>query len=638
MQCSDAADNFTTCQPVHKPNHSDPNLVKPQIMKKKYPAIAVLAGTALFCSTSIVPAASRYWDTDGTTPGLGVGGPNNWSANLWNTDPTGGSGGTVGVFNDSDDAVFNGNGESILNVDVATNVIGSVIVGIGTTNEAAAQLTLNSGTFYYTFNMVIGQSGTNGATSTINVNGGSAMFNGSYAFPKMYIGQNGCAGTLNVNSNGSLVNVGTLNVGNSSTPGTININAGSLVARDNVFIGNTGNGTLNMNGGFASFNNTTLNNAAGLNSSINLNGGRLMVGALFRNNYQDFSTTATVNFNGGIWAAFRSADPNMQYVTAIVQSGGAIFESTRSTNATTGVVSTNSIVVRTPLLDGGTGGGVTVFGPGGVTLYAPCTYTGGTTISNGVLNLRNWPQNNNTDASISSSAFLNILPGGILDVNNLSDFTFHLESTQMLKGGGTIRGQLLANGTVAPGDGLGQDTSTLTVAGNIFLNGTTQLKLNRTNAVNCDRLVSSKTNSLGGTLVLVNVGPDLVPGDTFNLFSAGLITNSFSSITLPTLPGSSVWDTSQLTVNGTVKVVGPPALTLSNVDYSQLAQGTILFNAVNGTPNAPYTLLTTTNLSLPFNQWTTAATGTLDANGSLNSLPVTVDPTVDPKRFYILQQ
>jgi hypothetical protein len=88
-----------------------------------------------------------------------------------------------------------------------------------------------------------------------------------------------------------------------------------------------------------------------------------------------------------------------------------------------------------------------------------------------------------------------------------------------------------------------------------------------------------------------------------------------------------------------VRVTGilpPPAFI--NVNFSQLAGGTIVFNATNGATNGPYNLLTSTNLSLPLGQWTSVATGNFDANGNLNGqtgVSVTVN-SASPQQFYIL--
>lgn len=275
-------------------------------------------------------------------------------------------------------------------------------------------------------------------------------------------------------------------------------------------------------------------------------------------------------------------------------------------------------------------------GVGTLTLSGQNTYTGNTTVSNGVLALAFNPTNS-ADGSIADSVEIDIVAGAILDVSATSTGTLPLNSAQQLRGRGTINGILdtTAGGTVAPGGGPGGNTGTLTVTNNINLGGTAWMKLNRANLPTSDHLVSSlSTVTYGGTLVVTNIGPQLQAGDTFTLFSGGGLANgAFGNIVLPNYY---TWNTSNLGVNGQISVTAvlpPPSLT--NVDFSALSSGTITLNAINGAPNGPVSVLTTTNLTLPLSSWTTVATGNFDPNGNLN-LPITVNPDL-PQSYFLLQ-
>lgn len=274
-------------------------------------------------------------------------------------------------------------------------------------------------------------------------------------------------------------------------------------------------------------------------------------------------------------------------------------------------------------------------GTGGWYLAGQNTYTGSTIISNGFLGLTNV---GNGDGSISASTNIFVNAGAILDVSGRSDGTMPLNSGQVLSGYGMLNGILDTSygGTVSPGGGMSGAIGTLTVTNDINLGGTAWMKLDRAASPNSDRLVSSLSYiNLGGTLLVTNIGARLQVGDTFTLFSdnGSIFNNAFSTIVLPDYY---TWDTSQLAVNGSIKVMSVAAApAITTVDYSQLANGTITINASNGNPNGPVSVLTTTNLALPLSSWTVLATGNFDGSGNLN-LPVSVDPTL-PASFFILQ-
>ncbi|HVU26329.1 MAG TPA: autotransporter-associated beta strand repeat-containing protein [Verrucomicrobiae bacterium] len=284
---------------------------------------------------------------------------------------------------------------------------------------------------------------------------------------------------------------------------------------------------------------------------------------------------------------------------------------------------------------------LTLIGPGKVVFTAGQTYTGDTTITNGAV------------VALNNGAFLDssniVMAGGTMDVTGQSDDTLHLQDQpspgtgpynfgQSLLGTGTILGNLDAGNnavTVAPGgDSWAGTPGTINVSGSITLGGTTRMELNRGGNPNCDRLASLSSINYGGALVVTNIGSQLHAGDTFTLFNAaaGYNGSSFSSIVLPNYY---TWDTSQLAVNGSISVVTtlPPPV-ISDVGYSQVQNGILTFNALNGAAGGSYTLLTSTNLALPFSQWTTVATGNFDGSGNLTGLSIT--NTVGAQRFYIL--
>ena len=138
---------------------------------------------------------------------------------------------------------------------------------------------------------------------------------------------------------------------------------------------------------------------------------------------------------------------------------------------------------------------------------------------------------------------------GRLTLNGSHTFTGSLTvSNGTLAGNGTLVGALVvaAGGTLAPGASVG----VLTVNSNVTLAGVTLMELDRTGTVSTnDRLVAPAITA-GGSLIVTNIGPTIVNGTTFQLFSVPV--TGFSSITLPGAPY--VWQTN-LAVNGSITLV-----------------------------------------------------------------------------------
>jgi hypothetical protein len=75
----------------------------------------------------------------------------------------------------------------------------------------------------------------------------------------------------------------------------------------------------------------------------------------------------------------------------------------------------------------------------------------------------------------------------------------------------------------------------------------------------------------------------------------------------------------------------PP--TLPREIKATLSGGKLIVTGANGTTNAAYSVLTTTNLVTP--NWTVSATGTLDGTGALsNSIPVNRS---QPAEFFLFR-
>jgi len=80
-----------------------------------------------------------------------------------------------------------------------------------------------------------------------------------------------------------------------------------------------------------------------------------------------------------------------------------------------------------------------------------------------------------------------------------------------------------------------------------------------------DKLTVNGTLALGGELLINMIRDTPTQAGTYQLFEADDITGSFATITLPTATGL-VWDTDQLTVDGTIALKQTPTLTIGDVD------------------------------------------------------------------------
>ena len=250
-------------------------------------------------------------------------------------------------------------------------------------------------------------------------------------------------------------------------------------------------------------------------------------------------------------------------------------------------------------------------------------YSGSTVINNGTLFLAN---NGTNDASIVSSAVINIGSAGILDVTGQTaeNSTFPLgtgTASQTLQGSGAINGGLTVGslGVVAPGSGA--TIGALTVNNTATLSGQTVLKLNNTGSPNSDELVAS-TIVGGGTLTVTNIGPALAVGQTFQLFSKPV--SGFATVNLPRSAGNGfnyTWN-NQLANNGTISVASlVPAVNTNaaTAHFQALTTGNTLH--FNWAPDHQGWQLYTNSVSLNSNNWFPLAGSASGTNATISINP-----------------
>ena len=199
----------------------------------------------------------------------------------------------------------------------------------------------------------------------------------------------------------------------------------------------------------------------------------------------------------------------------------------KSTNQNIRVDTAGQSVTFAAALTSTNGGSLAKLGAGTLTLAGTNTFDGTTVINAGTL-----------------------LVNGLLPVGTVT-----VATNAVLGGGGKIFGPTIIQpgGRLQPGSGT--NIATLIISNNLSLAGELRFTLNRTNVQPASQIIGLRTLACGGTLTVTNLGPNnFSSGDTFTLFQATNYTGNFTSLTLPVLAAGLVWNTGNLSVNGTISV------------------------------------------------------------------------------------
>ena len=266
-------------------------------------------------------------------------------------------------------------------------------------------------------------------------------------------------------------------------------------------------------------------------------------------------------------------------------------------------------------------GGLTKEGTYTLTFSGTNTYTGNTIVSAGTLAL-------SANGSIPNTPLISVAKGAIFQVSGLNA-TFNLGASQTLSGGGTIKGNMTADGTIAPGPA-NPNLNTLTFS-NLMVDGNLVFELNKSLPQSNDVIsaIGTLINTGTGTLTVTNLGPALAVGDQFYLFNKAVAGGNALTIA----PPAGVTFSNKLAVNGSIIVLTAPSLNPPAL-VNNVSGGT---NLVLNWPlaNLGYRLLMQTNhltngLSSNTNDW-----GTVPGSAGTNQVFIPIIAT-NPATFFKL--
>jgi len=427
---------------------------------------------------------------------------------------------------------------------------GTLVVSNTTANDYDGQMTISGGTLKAGIATALGA--TNGGTV---INGGTLDVNGfNLGLETITIQGTGA------NGNGAIANSGGAQqsaISRLTLAGDATIN--SLSNRWDVY---------NPGGGYLAGNGHTLTKIGTPDLYLKDAGDTALGNVVIAQGLLGFQGNISMGFAASNVVVYPGATLAFWAVTnyplnkVLLMTNGTIFSGS-GTNVFVGPVTlggTNTVNAGSPLVLAGAlggSGGLVKIGASSLTLSNVTSYSGSTTVSNGILAL-------SASTTLYTSPTVALASPGKLDVTASGSFSLGSAGAQTLRGNGTIDGSLAVGGSGTVVVGFTNAIGTLTVTNDVNLGGATYMELNRTNVLSgTNDQIASATVTLGGSLTVTNIGSALHAGDTFKLFKAsGTLTGSFSAVNLATRDANNMaytW-TDNTFVDGSITVLTASSL------------------------------------------------------------------------------
>lgn len=244
-------------------------------------------------------------------------------------------------------------------------------------------------------------------------------------------------------------------------------------------------------------------------------------------------------------------------------------------------------------------------GPGELILSEPNSYTGATTISPGATLALT------SSGSINNTATVNLPAGATFDLSAFG-LSYTIGSGTTLKAGGTGTG-VGTNAAAIVGSGGG----TINV-GSLVLNYTPQMFTGDTGHPAL-YVPSGALNLSGSSLTVTNAAATPLGAGTYTLIQvAGQSLNVAGTNVIVAGTGLAAGATAALAVNGgnLNLVVTSTSVPVPAINAITVSGANVIFSGTNGSAGSGFTILSSTNLTLPLGQWSTAGTGSFSGSGT----------------------